>query len=80
MSAAQPIKRIVRGHKNEWLLIHVVDFDRKRTLPLTGQLLAHSKERSEIHQKELQVHEKHNWLTFTLFAGDPLPKGYAAAF
>ena len=80
MSQAQPIQKIVRDHKNEWLLIHVIDFDRKRTLPLSGQLLAHSKERSEIHRKELQLHEKHNWLTFTLFAGEPLPKGYAAVF
>lgn len=80
MLPKQSIEKIVKGYHDQWLLIRVIDFDRKRTLPLTGQLLAHSKERSEIHQKELEVHEKHNWLTFTLYAGDPVPKGYAAVF
>ena len=80
MPQAQPIRKIVRNHKNEWLLIHVIDFDAKRTLPLTGQLLAHSKERSEIHQRELQIHQKHNPLTFKIFAGEPFVKGYAVAF
>ena len=80
MLQAQLIEKIVRRHRDEWLLIRVTDFDRKRTLPVRGQLLAHSRERSEIYRKELQLREKHRWLTFTLFAGDPLPKGYAAVF
>ena len=72
----QPIGKIMKRFKDEWLLIRVMKFDRKRTLPLTGKLIAHSKDRFEIEQRD----KKQKALTLTIFSGPPLPEGYAAAF
>lgn len=49
---AEPIEQIQNRFHDEWLLIRVVDFDRKRTLPLTGKLIAHRKKRADLYPLE----------------------------
>lgn len=76
MRAVQPIEEIKKRFKNEWLLIKVTRFDRLRTLPLTGRLLAHSKDCDEVYQEM----GRHRGLTLVTHSENRLPKGYAAAF
>ncbi len=49
---AEPIENIQKRFHDEWLLIRVFDFDRKRTLALTGKLIAHRKKREELYPLE----------------------------
>ena len=49
---AEPIEKIQKRYHDEWLLIEVVDFDRRRTLPLTGKLIAHRKQRKDLYPLE----------------------------
>ena len=72
----QPIEKIRHRFHREWLLIAVDKIDLKRTLPLTGRLLAHSPHRDEIEQMD----SKNRSVTLTVYSEDTLPKGYAAAF
>lgn len=69
----KPISKIRSRFKNEWLLIHVVDFDPRRTLPLTGELIAHSKNRDELYPIE-QKYQK--TLTLIMHSDERLPEGY----
>lgn len=62
---AEPIQRIRGRFKNQWLLIHVIDFDRKRTLPLTGKLLARSKSKEELYPIEQKNKKKLTYITHT---------------
>ena len=71
---AQPIEKIMKRYKDQWLLIRVIRFDRKRTLPLTGRLLAHSKDRDEIYEEM----GKHKGLKLVTHSNPQLPEGYAA--
>ena len=48
----EPIEEIQKRFHDEWLLIRVVDFDRKRTLALTGKLIAHRKKREDLYSLE----------------------------
>lgn len=66
----ESIDRIRNRYRNEWLLIRVVDFDRKRTLPLTGRLIAHSKEREELYPAE---HKHRGVLTLVTHTGEHPP-------
>ena len=47
-----PIEEIQKRFHDEWLLIRVIDFDRKRTLPLTGKLIVHRKKREDLYPFE----------------------------
>ena len=71
-----PIDRIRRRYRREWLLIAVDRFDRRTTTPLTGRLLAHSKQPKSLEKQA--AHTK--GLTYLVFGSDTLPKGYAVAF
>lgn len=76
---SQPINRIRKRFRREWLLIAVDRFDARTTTPLTGRLLAHSKLRDPLeHQAARAKHTKR--LTYLVFGSDTLPQGYAAAF
>ena len=70
---AQPISKIRNRFENEWLLIRVVDFDRRRTLPLTGELMAHSKIRDELYPIERKYPKT---LTLIMHSDERLPAGY----
>ena len=64
-------------HKHpEWLLIKVTKMDDGTTLPVSGQLLAHSTDRDTIYKKSLA----HKGLIYIDHSSDKLPKGYAVAF
>ena len=73
---SEKIETIRKKFRREWLLIAVDKMDEKRTVPLTGKLLAHSPHRDEIYRKEM----KYRGHTLTVFSEDGFPEGYAAAF
>lgn len=73
---SQEIEKIRKRFHNEWLLIAIDRMDQATTTPLTGRLLAHSKNRDEIYKKQLK--DKRHLLI--LYSEEGLPKGYAAAF
>ena len=54
---AEPINRIKRRFNREWLLISVDEIDEFTTTPLTGRLIAHSKNRDEIYKKSIDYKE-----------------------
>ncbi len=72
----QKIETIRKKYPHEWLLIRVNKVDESTTTPLTGHLLAHSKNRDEIYKKMM----KYKGLTLTTYSEDKLPKGLAVAF
>jgi hypothetical protein len=70
------IQILRKQFRHEWLLIAVDKIDKSTTTPLSGRLLAHSKDRDEIYRNMLRY--KHN--TYLTYSEDTLPKGYAVAF
>ncbi len=72
----QKIEYIQRRHHNEWLLIGVDKVDESTSTPITGHLLAHSKDRDEIYKKMM----KYKTHTFVTCSQDKLKKGLAVAF
>jgi len=70
------IAEFKKQFKHEWLLIAVDKMDDSTTTPLSGRLLAHSKDRDEIYKKMIQ----YKALTLVTYSDDKLPKGYAVAF
>lgn len=73
---AQPIERIRRRYKREWLLIAVDEMDRATTTPLRGHLLAHSPHRDEVDRASIRYPKP----ALVVFSEDSFPPGYAAAF
>ncbi len=74
---SQKIESIRKKYHRQWLLIEVDKMDDATTIPLTGRLLAHSKNRDEIYKKQLEYKQQ---LVCLCFSEDKLPKGYALAF
>ena len=72
----QPINKIRKRFRGEWLLIAVDRMDRATTTPRSGHLLAHSPNRDKIY--EAMLHKKGT--TLVTFSDDRLPAGYAVAF
>ncbi len=72
----QPIDRIRKRFRREWLLIKAEQVDPRTQVPLTGRLLAHSPRRHEIYDRLV----KSKGLTFVLYSDKTLPQGYAVAF
>lgn len=70
------ITELKKQFKGEWLLIAVDEIDESTTTPLSGRLLAHSKDRDEIYKKMI----KYKTLTLVTYSEDKFPKGYAVAF
>lgn len=73
---SQKIEAIRKKFYREWLLIAIDKMDNKRTIPLTGHLIAHSPHRDEIYKLDM----KHRGHTLTVYSEDGFPEGYAAAF
>ena len=61
----EPIQKIRNRFKNQWLLIRVIGFDRKRTLPLTGELVAHSKKKEDLYPIERKCGKSLTYITHT---------------
>ena len=72
----QPIEKIRRRFKKEWLLIAADRLDPRTQTPLRGRLLAHSPRREEIDEAFVKT----NALSFILYSEKTLPHGYAIAF
>ncbi|MEA3369060.1 MAG: hypothetical protein U9Q24_01715 [Candidatus Ratteibacteria bacterium] len=73
---SQKIETIRKRFHREWLLINIDKMDEKRTIPLTGRLLAHSPHRDEIYAQSSR-YKKH---ILIVYSENGFPKGYAAAF
>jgi len=76
---SQKIETIRKRFHREWLLIAVDKIDKMTTTPLTGRLIAHSKDRDEIYNKLLGL-KRIREIPFITYSEDRLPKGYAVAF
>ncbi|OGX05699.1 MAG: hypothetical protein A3G87_04965 [Omnitrophica bacterium RIFCSPLOWO2_12_FULL_50_11] len=76
MMKPQPIDRIRKRFRRQWLLIAVGRMDPRTQIPLTGRLLAHSPDRDEIYDRLVEV----KGLALALYSEKTLPKNYAIAF
>lgn len=72
----EPIEKIRKRFHKQWLLIAVDQVDEKRTIPLTGKLLAHSPDRLDIHRAAMKLKGR---TLMTVYSND-WPKDLAAAF
>ncbi len=72
----EPIEKIRKRFRREWLLIALDRVDEDTTTPVTGTLIAHSPHRDEIHRK---IGSRPKRL-YVVYSEDDFPKGYAAAF
>ena len=72
----QKIEIIQKKFCNEWLLIAMDKMDESTTTPLTGRLLAHSKNRDEIYKKSMKYQKP----AMILPPKNVLPRGWAVAF
>jgi hypothetical protein len=73
---SQPINRIRKRFRREWLLIAIEEMDRATTTPKRGRLLAHHANRERIHEAML----RHKGLALITHSDDRLPAGYTVAF
>jgi hypothetical protein len=76
MRKSEPIEKIRKRYKKEWLLIAIDKMDKARTIPLTGRLIAHSPRRSDIYDKMVKAKS----LVMPIFSDKTLPHGFAVAF
>lgn len=72
----EPIDKIRRRFRREWLLIAADRVDSRTQVPLQVRLLAHSPHKDEIYDRFVKA----KGLTFVLYSEKILPKGYAIAF
>ena len=73
---SEPIKQLLRRHKNEWLLIAPDQVD-ERTLKLKrGRLIAHSPRKEDLSETFVT----YKGPLYRVFSGPPLPPGFVAAF
>jgi hypothetical protein len=69
------IKECEKLYPDEWLLFEVVEVD-EMNRPLKGRLLAHSKDRDEVHKVAMDVKPK---IGYTTYSGELIPKDMAVA-
>jgi len=72
----QPIERIRKRFRREWLLVAVDRLDPRTQAPLSGRLLAHSPRRDEVYKRLVSA----RGLACVLYSDKTLPHGYAVAF
>ncbi len=77
MKRPEPIEKILKRHKNEWLLIELDKVDERVLKPKTGWLLGHSPRKEDLFEtmKTFQGHR-----LYMDFSGPILPAGFGAAF
>ena len=73
---SEPIDKIRKHHKKEWLLIAVDRMDPRTQTPLRGRLLVHSPLRETIYDAMVKA----KGLTVAFYSEKTLPQGYAVAF
>ena len=69
------IKEYEKLYPDEWLLFEVIEVD-EMNRPIKGRLLAHSKDRDEVHKVAMDVKCDHDYITYT---GEPIPKDIVVA-
>ena len=69
------IEDVKRTHKNEWVLVEVLEED-ELNRPTRVRLITHSKNRDEIYE----ALERNKGYTFQFYTGEIPKKGYAVAF
>ena len=72
---SEPIEKICKRYKGEWLLIVVDKMDEVGPLPLEGHVVAHSSKRDEIYKKQLRDPRE----LYVCYSLDPLAKRKAYA-
>lgn len=72
----EKIEKIKKQHPKEWVLVRLNKVDESTTTPISGWLLAHSKNREDIYKKLMHLKGR----ILVMFTEDKLPKGYAVAF
>ena len=72
----EQIKNIKKRFKKEWLLIQIMEFDKKTSTCIKGRLIAHSPDRDAIYKKSIS----HKGIDLITYSEDKLPRGYAIAF
>lgn len=70
------IETLKKRYHKEWVLVKLDKVDESTTTPISGSLLAHSKNREEIYKKLMHFTGR----VLVMFTEDKLPKGYAIAF
>jgi hypothetical protein len=73
---SQPIDRIRKRFRREWLLFAVDRLDPRTQEPRSGRLLAHSPRRDDIYDRLVKA----KGLTVAIYSEKTLPQGYAVAF
>lgn len=73
---SEPLNRLRKRFRREWLLIAVDRLDPKTQAPLRGRLLAHSPHRDEIYDRLVKA----KGLSVAIYSETTLPQGYAVAF
>lgn len=76
MKKPEPIEKIRKRYKKEWLLIAVTEANERKSLPLKGQLVAHSPRQDDIYATMLKRRGGDDYM---VFSEDGPPAGYALA-
>jgi hypothetical protein len=69
------IEEIKKRYKDEWVLLRVLKVD-ELDRPLEGEVIAHSKMREEVYEKQRQIKGD----IALLYTGEIPKQGYAVAF
>ena len=77
-SSCEKISTLIRKYRHQYILVDVHDEDKATTTPLTGQLIARSRNRDKIYKK---LHSLKNWNhpIFICYTDSSLPQGIEAA-
>lgn len=73
---SEPVKKLLKRYKNEWLLIDVDNFDKRTLVPKTGRLVAHSPHKTELSD----TYMNHKGRIYRVFSGPPFPPGVRVVF
>ena len=73
---SEPIEKIRKRYKKEWLVIAVDKMDERLTKPQSGHLLAHSPRQEDLYKSMMNLKGR----LFMVYSENTLPSGFAAAF
>ena len=77
MKKSEPIEKIRKRYKKEWLLIKLDRVDERILKPKTGWLIGHSSRKEDLLQA-VKAHQGQR--LYMDYSGPVLPPGFAAAF
>jgi len=73
---SQPIEKILKRYKNQWLLIQLDKVDERALKPKTGWLVRHSPRKEDL----FETMRTHKGRLYSVYSGPVLPAGFQAAF